>query len=580
MINKVKNSWNDITLRRKFLLIILITCILIGVGNLYAFRNMERAYNQELYAKSVQLMTLLAESIQNELDRVIYDSENMISDKSLQKKLSDISRSDDREKIFYASRSLEDRILELRFYSTDIESLCLIDSTGKQYGRYEFMNTIEERDLETMASVGREAKGREVWIYNPEFTEELVMVRDIREAQDFTLNSIGTLIMKVKLDNIVTRVCKPLKDADMEPLIAIYYNGDGMYENEVLKELSMPQKYAVYESEWGKLLCSRYSFLKSGWDYVMALPYDSIFQTVNHALMVSLWILAGTFIFVILSGCHMTASIVKHLEKLILQCDAFGRGEYVAVRDSSNPHQKRKDEIGKLYRHFDYMAAENKKMIQEIYVKQQLLLETQVSNLRAQIRSHFIYNTLEAIYCLAVGCEDKRIGEMSSLLGKFLHMTLKEQRSLITIREDMEIAAAYLKIQSIRLEERLAIDIHIEKRYEDISIPSMTIQPVVENAVLYGIENMLEGGKIWVYCREKGGFAELIVEDNGEEIDPDVIQKLERKEIAPKGLGIGLVNIQKRLKLLLSEQCGIFITREEDRNQVIIRLLAEKVSEE
>lgn len=312
----------------------------------------------------------------------------------------------------------------------------------------------------------------------------------------------------------------------------------------------------------------------------MALPYDSIFQTVNHALMVSLWILAGTFIFVILSGCHMTASIVKHLEKLILQCDAFGRGEYVAVRDSSNPHQKRKDEIGKLYRHFDYMAAENKKMIQEIYVKQQLLLETQVSNLRAQIRSHFIYNTLEAIYCLAVGCEDKRIGEMSSLLGKFLHMTLKEQRSLITIREDMEIAAAYLKIQSIRLEERLAIDIHIEKRYEDISIPSMTIQPVVENAVLYGIENMLEGGKIWVYCREKGGFAELIVEDNGEEIDPDVIQKLERKEIAPKGLGIGLVNIQKRLKLLLSEQCGIFITREEDRNQVIIRLLAEKVSEE
>ncbi len=580
MINKVKNRWNDITLRSKFLLIILIACILIGMGSLYAFHNIKKAYNQELYDKSVQLMTLLAESIQNELDRVIYDSENMISDKSLQKNLSDIFRSDDRECIFYASRSLEDRILELRFYSTDIESLCLIDSTGKQYGRYEFMNTIEEWDLEKMASVGREAKGREVWIFNPEFTGELIMVRDIREAQDFTLNSIGTLIMKVKLDNIVTRVCKPLKDADMEPLIAIYYNGDEMYGNEVLTGISIPQKYAVYDSEWGKFLCSYYPFSKTGWDYMMALPYDSIFQTVNHALMVSLWILAGTFIFVILSGCHMTASIVKHLEKLILQCDAFGRGEYVAVRDSSNPHQKRKDEIGKLYRHFDYMAAENKKMIQEIYVKQQLLLETQVSNLRAQIRSHFIYNTLEAIYCLAVGCEDKRIGEMSSLLGKFLHMTLKEQRSLITIREDMEIAAAYLKIQSIRLEERLAIDIHIENRYEDISIPFMTIQPIVENAVLYGIENMLEGGKIWVYCREKGGFAELIVEDNGEEIDPDVIQKLERKEIAPKGLGIGLVNIQKRLKLLLSEQCGIFITREEDRNQVIIRLLAEKVSEE
>lgn len=162
---------------------------------------------------------------------------------------------------------------------------------------------------------------------------------------------------------------------------------------------------------------------------------------------------------------------------------------------------------------------------------------------------------------------------MTSSLGKFLRMTLKEQRSLVTIQEDMEVAAAYLKIQSIRLGERLCVDINIEQQYSNIPIPSMTIQPIIENAILHGVENMLDTCTISVYCRERDGFVELVVENNGPDIDVDIMRKLENKEVVPKGLGIGLTNIQKRLKILISEDCGILIEKTEESSLVIVRLL-------
>ncbi len=342
--------------------------------------------------------------------------------------------------------------------------------------------------------------------------------------------------------------------------------------DEVMQNLDMKGEYSVKDTSRGKLFYCSYSFSKTGWDYVTAVPYDNIFQTVNQALKTSLSVLICVVILMLLAGTKMTASIIRHIEKLIIQCDVFGKGEYKPGSEIYEMYRSRRDEIGKLYRHFDRMARENGKMIQENYVKQQLLLETQVSKLQAQIRPHFIYNTLESVYCLAETNGDRRIAIMTAALGKLLRATLKEQRNVISLKEDMDIAESYLKIQSVRLEERLQVTVQIEEVYQDIRIPAMTIQPIVENAILHAAEEMLELCEIAIYGRERDGFFELVVEDNGPGIDVDIIKKLETKEVMPKGLGIGLTNINKRLKILISEKSGIVIERDEDRSRVMIRL--------
>ena len=95
-----------------------------------------------------------------------------------------------------------------------------------------------------------------------------------------------------------------------------------------------------------------------------------------------------------------------------------------------------------------------------------------------------------------------------------------------------------------------------------------------KRAIFYAAEEMLETCEIRMYCRKKDDFVELVVEDNGPGMDTDIIRKLETKEVIPRGLGIGLENIQKRLKIVISKESGIFIERRNGRTLVIVRLIA------
>jgi len=434
--------------------------------------------------------------------------------------------------------------------------------------------------VEEMVEIARAGNGREAWVFFPELSDSLILVRDVRERKNFTFKSLGTLIIKVDFEAIVERSNNVLKSTGTNLTVAVYREDEQMYvSSPVLADLpGIPagEDYHIYDTDEGKMFCCSYTFSKTGWKYVTALPYDNIYETVNRAIQTSLAVMFSVIVVILLVASRLVASIIKHIEKLTLQCDAFGRGEYVLVGKNYNKYHERGDEIGKLYRHFDRMASENDKMIKEIYVKQQLLLETQVSNLKAQIRPHFIYNTLESIYCLAETSGDDRIATMTSALGKLLRTSLKEQRNVITLKEDLVVAMEYLKIQCVRLEERLNVSIEIDERYEEIKIPSMTVQPIVENAIFYAAEEMLEPCEIKMYCRERNGFVEFVVEDNGPGMDTDIIRKLETKEIVPKGFGIGLENIQKRLKILISPDSGILVERNNDRTLVIIQLIAEE----
>ena len=216
-------------------------------------------------------------------------------------------------------------------------------------------------------------------------------------------------------------------------------------------------------------------------------------------------------------------------------------------------------------------------MIEEIYVKQQLLLEAQLRQLRAQIQPHFLYNTLESIYCLAEKGGDERIATMTAALGRMLRAALQDKRDIIPIGDDMKIAQEYLSIQLIRYGDQLRADFEIEEEFLSALIPAMTIQPLVENAVRHGAEEMLELCHIRVFCRRQGAYIDLTVEDNGPGMAEDTLEKLERGELRPEGLGIGLNNIHKRLRLAFRDEgCGLRIRREAGRTQVIVRIAGEE----
>ncbi|MFQ7002476.1 MAG: sensor histidine kinase [Ruthenibacterium lactatiformans] len=136
-------------------------------------------------------------------------------------------------------------------------------------------------------------------------------------------------------------------------------------------------------------------------------------------------------------------NILNDLQLLLQKFDAFAiSGEPITTHNS--PYQGRLDEIGDLHRGFDWMTRVWTRVNHEKEEQRHLLQEKQIQQLRAQIRPHFLYNTLESIYCLAQNLEDQRIAVMTNALGKLLRSSLNDKRDVITVSEDLQVTRDYL----------------------------------------------------------------------------------------------------------------------------------------
>lgn len=566
---------HKLKLKKKFLLIFMGACLLMCVGCLGAIQLMQQSYNEELYRANTKVLTLFAEAIQTELDRVVDDSENMISDSILQSALSSLANQrNDLGQRYQANNKVTDRIQTFDFYSEYIKSVYLVLEDGRHYGRFEADHTLLTDNLPDMIEAATEGKGQARWVFLPELEGSLILVRQIREKENFTLAPLATLMIKVDLDAIVKNANMPLLNSGGAVEISIFQDNIQIYTSgRSVSNLHFDDKlYHITDTEHGKVFSCVFQKDKHAWEYIISAEFSSIFRVVTVAYWSALLLLTVVVVLVVLLGNKLTKNIIGLIENLVLLCDSFAHGTY-------NPNEKmvvegisRADEIGRLYRHFNAMAEENERMIQQVYEKQQLLLKTEIAGLRQQIGSHFIYNTLESIYCLAQLNEDDRIATLTSSLGKLLRSSLKEQRQVVPLKNDLDIALEYVKIQKIRLENRLSVKVDIAESYMDVPIPAMTLQPLVENAILHAAEEMLDTCEIQLYCRRDDHAIEVVVEDNGQGMDLDILPKLENGEITAKGLGIGLENINKRLKLLISPDSGVKIARENERTQVIIRL--------
>ena len=573
----MKSRKRTVKLQTKFILIFLLIGVLVCIGNLIAIHILQNANNKELYNANAKVLSLFADSVQSELDRVAEDSQNMIGDDILQKELSRLKEATETDSFltFQSENAVSKRLASFDFYSEHIRFVCLVSENGNVYGRFDIDHEAPPENLAEMVTEAKKANGKAQWLFFPELEGSLVMVRQIREKKNFSLDELGTLIIKVNLDKIVADANRPVVANGEKAQVAIYQNEAQIYSsNAMMGKLPVPEKrYEIVETSEGKFFVSSYLGMETGWVYVTAVEFNSIFRSLTSSLQISVYVLLCVILSSILLGSGITRRVVKQIERLTVLCDDFAKGKYVPTPDLQKTCFVRTDEIGRLYRHFDNMALENKRMIQEVYEKRQVVLQTQIANLRQQIGSHFIYNTLESIYCLAELNGDERISILTSSLGKMLRTSLKEQRNVVPLKEDVDIAKEYIKIQSIRLDGRLEIYIDIDESFYNIRIPHMTIQPLIENAISYAAEEMLEKCEIRLYCRKHEICVEIIVEDNGQGMDTDIINKIEQGIVIPKGLGIGLENINKRLKLLISPASEIIIERKNERTMVIVRLV-------
>lgn len=216
------------------------------------------------------------------------------------------------------------------------------------------------------------------------------------------------------------------------------------------------------------------------------------------------------------------------------------------------------DDIDHLIDSYNVMVAEIKKLTAENIHKGQQINETEMAMLHAQINPHFLFNTLDMIRYLADHGETRKISAAMTALAEFYRRSLNGGRPDSTVGGELEHIRAYMEIQNLRFDGCVTLHIDVPDDLRSAPLPAVTLQPLVENAILHGVLGRADKcGEITVTGTRSGGDILLTVRDNGCGIPPDRMASLFGGD--RMGSGVGLRNTHARLRIRFGDGYGLSV---------------------
>jgi two-component system sensor histidine kinase YesM len=167
---------------------------------------------------------------------------------------------------------------------------------------------------------------------------------------------------------------------------------------------------------------------------------------------------------------------------------------------------------------------------------------------------------------------NEEISTMVLSLGNLFRASIVQQKELITLEEELVFLKSYIQIQEIRFKDRLRFHIDIPESCNQIPVPKLIIQPLVENAIKHSMEFSFEPCEIFVSITEEEDRYRLKVANTGSYFDEDLLEKIRQRTLTPLGTGVGLINIDSRLRLIFGEEYGLSFLNRDGMAMVILQI--------
>jgi two-component system LytT family sensor kinase len=197
--------------------------------------------------------------------------------------------------------------------------------------------------------------------------------------------------------------------------------------------------------------------------------------------------------------------------------------------------------------------------------QEERIAQAELRALRAQISPHFLYNALAAV-AGNIHADPDAAREQLTDFAEFTRYLFRDGRSYVTLTEELEHVERYLRLEQARFPDRLHVTVSIAPACRDTVVPAMSVQPLVENAVRHGVGRRAEGGHIAIEARVTGPDVELRVSDDGDGIEPERLDAV----LAGTGGGIGMANVDGRLRATFGERFGLVIESRQDGGTTMV----------
>lgn len=241
--------------------------------------------------------------------------------------------------------------------------------------------------------------------------------------------------------------------------------------------------------------------------------------------------------------------------------DITGRMNKIREKDYNvtMPAYKEKD-LNIISTTFNSMTTEIRTLIQTVYQEKLLLKEADIKQLQSQMNPHFLMNTLTTISTMALLHQDQLLYQMMSALTEILDASLSNttaSSTFIPISQELEYINCYLYLQQIRFQDKLRYHINVEDdALLKLYIPRLSVEPLVENAVVHGIEGNVELGVVDISIIQEEDHLLITIQDNGKGFDVDAVLN-DDQHTSTKGHNISIKNTNQRLKLIFGERYGV-----------------------
>lgn len=304
----------------------------------------------------------------------------------------------------------------------------------------------------------------------------------------------------------------------------------------------------------------------TGWKIICVTPMSSLIINTKNMKAFMLLILIFTIFLMIFADIFVSAQIADPIKRLDESVKGLENGILDGEVYIGGSH-----EIRHLGRTISSVVKQMKKLMDKIVVEQEQKRKSELDALQSQINPHFLYNTLDSIVWM-VECEryEEAIVMVTSLANLF-RISLSKGKNIISMKDEIEHAENYLRIQKMRYKNRFLTKLDIKEDVLSLACIKLIIQPLLENAIYYGMEYMDGDGEITInaYCEEKDLYIEVI--DNGLGIPQEEIPLLltDNARLQKKGSGVGLRNVHQRIQLYFGSKYGLEISSELDLGTTI-----------
>ncbi|XID93499.1 sensor histidine kinase [Paenibacillaceae bacterium WGS1546] len=320
----------------------------------------------------------------------------------------------------------------------------------------------------------------------------------------------------------------------------------------------------------------------SGWSLLLMQPESEIYKKSRPLQIFSYWIILISCLLAIWISWLIYSGIASPISSLVSGMRQLRLGN-LETRLAHN----RQDELGYLTDAFNQTVEQQRHLIRDIYEQQLRLTKTELKFLQSQINPHFLYNTLDSIYWSAKNYDADEISEMVLNLSRFFRLSLSKGRETFTIEETFSHLQYYIRVQQLRFADQFTASFHAAADCGGLYVLKLVLQPLVENAILHGLEKRKSGGELRIAAELSGERLILSVSDNGKGIGEETMERIRAALDRSGGDSyaasertaefFGLLNVKARIRLYYGDSAEFSIdSKEGEGTTARIHLPAER----